>query len=177
MTTVCYCNDCVHARSDKKRLPFTSGDNIFITGCINTPPVATYPHELVATPNRSFADDQSDRSATQSLSHSLSDNFISRQMLCNRRSLSPRGPSPLKRAGSVRGRGRSVGSLSNVSLFGDVRICEGDRLRQPPSYHCPHSYSSFIVIMLLLDDNRSLIVHCLCVHFLVCLFTFYEQMF
>ena len=282
MATVCYCTDCVHARSTKHRLPFT-GHNIFITGkFLDTPTIILNDRcDLVASPNRAAAkrlphsvsdnllssarfcnrrssaprtpskllrrsgsidppdiilnerhspapsfSGLSDRSATQMLSHSLSDNLLSSARYSNRRSSSPRSPSTLlRRAGSIRNNrnlkdrhlaspnrsyadhqnertatlsersaahslsatlthsisdnllsqysnrrsssprspttplrratirtSRTLGSLSNVSLLGEVRNCEGDRVktceadRQPPPYLAPRSYSSHIVI-------------------------------
>ena len=293
MSTVCYCTDCVHARSTKHRLPFT-GHNIFITGkFLDTPNIIINDRrDLVASPNRAAAkrlphsvsdnllssarfcnrrssaprtpskllrrsgsidppdiilnerhspapsfSGLSDRSATQMLSHSLSDNLLSSARYSNRRSSSPRSPSTLlRRAGSIRNNrnlkdrhlaspnrsyadhqsertaahslsatlthghslsdnllsqysnrrsssprspttplrratirtSRTLGSLSNVSLLGEVRSCEGDRVRncegdrvrncegdrvknceadrQPPPYLAPRSYSSHIVI-------------------------------
>jgi hypothetical protein len=151
MFKVCYCNDCLHSRSSKKRLPFTSGSNIFITGNLLVPHDLSFNDHDQASPNCSFSEHQSsNRSATQTMSHSVSDNFILHTRVCNRRSTPPGGGttlrktgdgSPLRRAGSMR-ISRTVGSLSNVS----VKIRGESGLRTPPSYHSPRSYSNIIVI-------------------------------
>lgn len=161
MSKVCYCNDCLLARSEKKRLPFTSGDNIFITGTLLSPSfLNSNIQHIPASPNRSFAENLSDKSGTSKIPYSLSENIISNSTVSNRRSLSsPRGPSPrdgvaspLRRSGSVRLPNRTLGSLSNVSVLG------GGSCRPPPSYHSPRSYSALIVI-----TARFLLIVCLSV--------------
>ena len=105
MSKVCYCNDCLQARSEKKRLPFTCGDNIFITGTHLSFPHLSSPHlssphlsspqarptrndhHIPASPYLSLADNLSDKSGTSKISHSISENIISNSQVSNRRSM------------------------------------------------------------------------------------------